>query len=246
MRQIMRMVSVAAALGLVCGGCASTRVRSGAGFDSEFLSGGTDLGGHAAYYDSGTSRPTTATPRKVSWVADVSVQVPDVGRAVAAAVARTASDDGFVEQNVADEDRSATLVLRIPSPKFDASMAHVEGLGKLLRRNVAGKDVTDETIDVEARLKNKRATRDRLKELLGKAVEVKDVLMIETEFERVQSEIDSLEGRIKALQGQVEYATVVLRLEKAPKPPKKRILGPLGYLLHGTVWIVEKLFVIRE
>lgn len=242
MRRIMRMVSVAAALGLVCGGCASTRARSSAGFDSGFLTGDPGVSAHAM-----AAAPIPVQPnRMVSWVADVSVQVPDVGRAVAAAVARTASDGGFVEQNVADEDRSATLVLRIPSPRFDASMAHLEGLGKLLRRNVAGKDVTDEAIDVEARLKNKRATRDRLRDLLGKAVEVKDVLMIETEFERVQSEIDSLEGRIKALQGQVEYATVVLRLEKAPKPPKKRILGPLGYLLQGSVWLVEKLFVIRE
>lgn len=82
--------------------------------------------------------------------------------------------------------------------------------------------------------------RDRLTQLLEKAADVKDVLAIETELNRVQADIDSMEGRIKSLKGQVEYATVTLSLERKP------ILGPLGYLFKGLWWGVEKLFVIRE
>ena len=87
---------------------------------------------------------------------------------------------------------------------------------------------------------NKIVLRDRLKQLLDKASAVKDVLAIETELNRVQADIDSMEGRIRALKGQVDYATVSLSLEREP------ILGPLGYVCKGLWWGIEKLFVIRE
>ena len=101
-------------------------------------------------------------------------------------------------------------------------------------------DVTEQYIDVEARLKNKIVLRDRLKQLLEKATTVKDILAIETELHRVQGDIDSMEGRIKSLKGQVDYTTVTISLKR------KAILGPLGYLFKGLWWGVEKLFVIRD
>jgi chromosome segregation ATPase len=103
-----------------------------------------------------------------------------------------------------------------------------------------GKDVTEQYIDVQARLKNKYVLRDRLKQILEKAVTVQDVLAVETELNRVQSDIDSMEGQIKSLQGQVQYATLDLDLKR------KQILGPLGYVFKGIWWGVEKLFIIRE
>ena len=82
-----------------------------------------------------------------------------------------------------------------------------------------------------------------LERLLDQATDVKDILAIETELNRVQGDVDSMEARIKALKGRVDYA--VLDLHLSQKPPAK-ILGPLGYLLKGLFWTVEKLFVIRE
>jgi hypothetical protein len=49
-----------------------------------------------------------------------------------------------------------------------------------------------------------------------------------------------MEARIKALEGQVEYATVTLDLDRRP------VLGPLGYVFKGLWWGAKKLFVIRE
>jgi Domain of unknown function (DUF4349) len=113
-------------------------------------------------------------------------------------------------------------------------------LGTVTYRRVESEDVTEQYIDVEARLKNKIVLRDRLKQLLDKATAVKDVLAIETELNRVQSDIDSMEGRMRSMKKQVTYATVTLSLERKP------ILGPLGYVFKGLWWGVEKLFVIRE
>jgi hypothetical protein len=89
------------------------------------------------------------------------------------------------------------------------------------------------------------ALRDSLKVLLEKAAEVKDVLAVETELNRVQGDIDSMEGRMKSLKGQADLATVELKLI-APEAEKKPIYGPLGYLFKGLWWGVEKLFIIRK
>jgi len=178
--------------------------------------------------------------RMLIWKADLSMEVWSVSNAVRDAVALVEHEGGFVERKSDSGDASASLTLRIPSKAFKTALAGMQTLGTVTYRNVGGEDVTEQYIDIEARLKNKIVLRDRLKQLLEKATAVKDVLAIETELNRVQADIDSMEGRIKALKGRVDYATVNLRLERRP------ILGPLGYLFKGLFWGVGKLFVLRD
>jgi hypothetical protein len=178
--------------------------------------------------------------RMLIWEASMSIQVWNVSNAVNHAVSLTERQGGFVEKKTDRGEESASLTIRVPAKSFKTALSSLETLGTVTYRNIEGEDVTEEFIDVEARLKNKIVLRDRLKQLLEKATDVKDVLAIETELNRVQADIDSMEGRVKSLKGQVEYATVTLSLERKP------ILGPLGYLFKGLWWGVEKLFVIRE
>ncbi len=183
--------------------------------------------------------------RMFIWKATLHVEVASVSNAVGQAVAFTTGLGGLVSQKSEQGEMRATLTLKIPAKSFKRAMTGLERLGTVNRREVEGEDVTEQYIDVAARLKNKITLRDRLKQLLDKAVTVKDILTIETELNRVQSDIDSMEGRIKSIRGQVEYATVTLSLHQKEVRPK-RILGPLGYLFKGLYWTIEKLFVIRE
>jgi hypothetical protein len=178
--------------------------------------------------------------RMLIWKANLSIEVWNISNAVKEASSMAERAGGFVEQKSDHGDESASLTLRIPAKAFKTTLSDLEILGSVTYRSIEGEDVTEQYIDVEARLKNKVVLRDRLKQLLEKATEVKEILAIETELNRVQADIDSMEGRIKSLKGQVEYATVRLSLER------KQILGPLGYLFKGLWWGVEKLFVIRE
>lgn len=75
---------------------------------------------------------------------------------------------------------------------------------------------------------------------MEKAINVKDILAIETELNRVQSDIDSMEGTMKSLKGQVDLATVDLSFKR------QQILGPLGYVVTGLWWVVKKLFVLSD
>lgn len=145
---------------------------------------------------------------------------------------------GFVEDSIETRDSSATLYCRVPAPQLDAIMRAIGGLGKERRRSLSAADVTDQYADLETRLRNGLALRDRLRQLLGRAVKVEDVLAIEKELNRLQSEVETLQARFDRLQSQVELSALSVTLER------RRILGPLGYVLYGVWWTVSKLFVL--
>ncbi|MEJ2688829.1 MAG: DUF4349 domain-containing protein [Deltaproteobacteria bacterium] len=178
--------------------------------------------------------------RMLIWKAYLSLEVNDVKEAVGKIATLTEQSGGYVESKSESSGESAELALRIPVQLFRGAIASLEELGTVKHRSIQGEDITEQYIDVEARLKNKIALRDRLKQLLEKATAVKDILAIEAELNRVQSDIDSMEGKIKSLKGQVDLATVHVSLKRRP------ILGPLGYLFKGLWWGIKKLFVLRE
>jgi hypothetical protein len=178
--------------------------------------------------------------RKLIWKAHLNIEVWSVSNTVAAATAAVEQAGGFLEQKSSSGEASALLTLRIPAAAFKSALASFEQLGTVTYRNVNGTDVTGQYIDTEARLKNMIVLRDRLQQLLAKAADVKDIMAIEKELNRIQADIDSLQGRLKAMQGQVDYATVTLHLKR------RAILGPLGYVFKGLFWGVGKLFVIRN
>jgi hypothetical protein len=189
---------------------------------------------------SGTAKIEVRPDRMLIWKARLTLKVADVPQAVRDATAAAESQGGFVEQNSDQGEESASVTIRVPTKKFKVAVDRFESLGKVTDRNVEGEDVTEQYVDIEARLKNNIQLRDKLKALLEKASDVKDIVSIETEMNRIQSEIDSMEGRIKSLKGKVDYSTIVLTLER------KSIKGPLGYFFSGLWWGIEKLFIIRE
>jgi len=167
------------------------------------------------------------------------IEAGDVKVAVAGAVGIVTEAGGHVENSSARGDQSASLKLRVPSAKLDAVLAQLAALGREKNRRQSAEDVTETVVDLDAKLKNSIALRDRLRKLLDQAKDVKDVLAIERELTRVQSEVDSMEGRLKALRGLVSLASIDFRVERT------RILGPLGYLGKGLGWLIAKLFVIQ-
>ncbi|MDH5668946.1 MAG: DUF4349 domain-containing protein [Nitrospira sp.] len=178
--------------------------------------------------------------RLLVWKTSLTIEVSNVSDGMRSAIATAEQFKGYVEQQSERGDESASVRLRVPSESLKSAVGALEGLGTVKYRRIAGEDVTERYIDTEARLKNKIELRDRLRQLLQKATDVKDVLAIETELNRVQSDIDAMEGKLKRLKSGVAYATIDLDLRR------EKILGPLGYVLKGLWWGVEKLFFIRS
>lgn len=147
--------------------------------------------------------------------------------------------DGYVEQASTTDDGASWLVLRVPSTELVATLTALAALGRVEERRIIARDVTVETVDAEARLRNLIAVRDRLRGYLDRAENVAEIIEVERELARVQGEIDALEARLEFLRTQVEMAQISMRVDRPTR------LGPLGLVFAGIGWVVRSLFVIR-
>ncbi len=123
----------------------------------------------------------------------------------------------YAEETYTNQDytHDYSLKIRIPSEKFELFMARAgASIGELTYKNVTSRDVTEEFIDLETRLKNKRNYLNRYGELLKQAKSVKDILEIEEKTRVIEEEIESTEGRLKYLNNQVDFSTLDLQITK--------------------------------
>jgi hypothetical protein len=101
------------------------------------------------------------------------------------------------------------VTIRVPRDKFQDSLAQIEKIGDVTQRDIKAEDVTDEFVDLSARLKNAYAMRDRLTDLLQKAP-VKEAIEIQKELGHVTEDIERMEGRLKLLKDQIAFSTITV------------------------------------
>lgn len=177
--------------------------------------------------------------RLVSYVASIDLVVEDLDTFNAQVNSLVSQHKGFILRSRIDDGLSYSAVIKIPAADLNDSLDQIGNLGKEKNRAIESADVTDAVIDAEAQLKNLIALRGRLRELLTRAKTVDEVLKIESELARVQTEIDALNARLKTLQGQINYSEVNIYARK------KRVYGPITYIFVGAGWALQKLFVIE-
>jgi len=106
----------------------------------------------------------------------------------------------------------AYITVRVPSDKYAAFIADAAKLGRILTEYESSDDVTQQHVDMQARLDNLNAEQVRLRQLFARATNVKDMLAVEQELSRVQGEIESMKAQIDYLERQAARATVTLEL----------------------------------
>lgn len=130
---------------------------------------------------------------------------------------------------------SYETVIRVKSKHLNTVLSSVTSIGDVTYKNVYSNDVTDDYDDYTIRLENATKTRDRYLELLEKAVNVEEILLIEKELERLNEEIELLKGRLTRFDHLIEYSTITVQLKERKK------LGLLGAifvgLYKGTRWL---------
>jgi hypothetical protein len=109
------------------------------------------------------------------------------------------------------------IVVRVPAPHFRAFIETVEGTGDVLHRQIDAQDVGEEFRDVEIRIRNLEAVRDRIAELLERGLSVEQVLVVERELERVTSELERMRGRQRYLADRIAYSTITVLFQPAPR-----------------------------
>lgn len=157
----------------------------------------------------------------------------------------------FREERTAGDRRAGRWKVRVSPSKFNDFVEQVAALGVPELREVQTSDVTEEYIDIEARLKNKRQLETRILKLLEeKTGEIKDVVTVENELARIREEIERIEGRLRYLTNQVDLSTVSIfafeRVEYTPPTAPtfgERIATTFSTSLHSMQQLGESLVI---
>src|SRR5690606_21846616 len=125
---------------------------------------------------------------------------------------------GLVQSDNSGKDYNRiykNLTVRIPTENFQQFIDGIsEGVDYVDHRDISRQDVSEEFIDLEARLKAKRTLEERYLELLKKANKVEEMLQIERELSNIREEIEAKQGRLQYLQNQVSMSTVNIEFYK--------------------------------
>lgn len=164
--------------------------------------------------------PTDAVSRLIIKTGYLSLVVKDVPEGVGKIHAFAASKGGFVvSSNISKDGLSpyAEVTIRIPSEVFDGGVQEVKNMGEVKSERVNGQDVTEEYVDLEARLKNLRLTETQFVTIMQKAQRIEDILAVQRELTTVRGEIESLQGRMKYLSESAKMSTLTVYLAADPQ-----------------------------
>jgi len=166
----------------------------------------------------GLKAPETIGPMIVE-TASLTILAANYDEASAAIERLAAAHGGYVEKLDAKAQtgnaRELTAVLRVPTKQLDGFLADVRKLGHVEEETRSNDEVSDQYVDLQARLRSARATEQRLIELLGtRTGKLQDVLEAERELARVRGEIESMQGQSMLLVHHVNYATVQVNLNE--------------------------------
>lgn len=176
------------------------------------------------------------TDKYFIWSGNISLEHKDVSTCEEDVINEVKALSGKVKakRNFGD---SVSIDFLVPNTNFDKCMANIKKCGTLLSERVYSEDVTAEYVDTQSRLDNLIKTRDKYKALLDKAQTVEEILKVERELSRIQSEIDAKQAVFNALKNDVTQYEISVEIEK------KEVKGPLGYVFSGIGYLVKKLFI---
>ncbi|MCE2465505.1 MAG: DUF4349 domain-containing protein [Dehalococcoidia bacterium] len=153
--------------------------------------------------------------RDVISTASMSIEVDLVPEAAASVRMIADANGGFIENlstSGVGSRQSASITLRVPQDRFDTVVEQLSRLGDVPGQNISSEDVTEEFIDLKARLNASTREEQSLLDLLARADSVADVLGIERELSRVRSQIERLQGQINFLQSRIDLSTIYISL----------------------------------
>ncbi|HYB71558.1 MAG TPA: DUF4349 domain-containing protein [Candidatus Bathyarchaeia archaeon] len=163
--------------------------------------------------------------RRIIRRASLDVELPDVEQGVARLAAVVESVGGFISSTDSQLDQRGTaraaITAYVPPGQFSKVLGGLDSVGRVTHREIGGQDVSEEFVDLEARIRNMERHEAQLLSFMGRAQKVADLLGIENELGRVRGEIERATGRLRFLRARTDLATIEVALVRAPlaSPP---------------------------
>jgi len=210
----------------------------------------TTVGGRAKSEDTTLSQSaivqasTLAADRKIIRNGDLTLETgsPTDGLRKITAVAE--SHGGFVVNSEFTQNRveaganpsqTVTVIARVPASQFATALEEIRGAGdRVISEKISGQDVSEEYLDLEARLRTKKALEAQFLEIMKQAHKVQDALDVQSQLADVRTEIERLEGRRRFLENQAALSTITTTLQM-PQPLVAATTGSFGVSLKRTV-----------
>lgn len=160
--------------------------------------------------------PTTGVDRMVITKTTMSMVVKDVSEAIKTVQQKAESFGGYmVDSHLSkpEEAASGSITVRLPEEKLTEALTAFRRVGlRVVDENVSGRDVTDQYVDLEARLATLNKTKAKFEEILDRATQVQDLLNVQRELINLQSQTDSIKGQQQYLSQSAKLSKVTVYL----------------------------------
>jgi len=185
-----------------------------------------------------------AADRKIIRNADITIEVPSTTNAQHEVTSIAEAHGGFVVTSEAKQRESndpaqrtldIKLVVRIPSNQFGRAFDEIKKLaGNTPSEQVTSQDVTEDFIDLEARIKTQKALEVQFLEIMRQAHKIEDALEVQRQIAEVRTEIEKLEGRKRFLENRSSLSTINVNIQ-TPKPVITVTQTGFGHSLREAV-----------
>ena len=193
--------------------------------------------------------PTTSSPkstpsemRKVIESAQVTLETKDLPATEKLVLDLLSKRQGIVGSSSVTLDgngrRNGNYMLKVPNGNLQIFVNEIAALAEVVvrQRSLSSQDVTEEFVDISARLDNMQRHEVRLREILAKANTVEEILKVEKELAAVRAQIESTTGRLKAMTGKIEMSTVQLRINEVTVMTETNFFGKLKSIIRDS-WV---------
>ncbi len=164
--------------------------------------------------------------RKIVKNATLRLETEDVFGALNAVTLLTNQYGGYVLSSrtwYENERPRALYAFAVPAERFEEALEQVRQLGKVLDETTSGQDVTDQYVDLEARIRNLEATANRIRSFLDEARTVEEALRVNEQLRYVEEELERLKARRNALEQRTAYSTITVEfVPPLLKPEEKK------------------------
>lgn len=175
-------------------------------------------------YKKSTYDVNAAKKLKFAYTTSVDLQSNDFNDAKNKIEDRIKLANGYIS-----EETDSRMIVRIPSPELDNFLTFLEDkVGNIKNKKTIANVINELDNEIDEKLKNLRETRDRYMVMLDKTTKLSDVISLEKQLEKINSQIMDLELQLKRADQNVQYAEITINL--------KQYVTKVGIALRAALW----------